>query len=284
MSAAEQKILVIDDSTTVLRMTCERLAQSGFMPLPASSVEEALEAHAGEPVLLIICDLVLPGVGGVAGISLMQRQWPGVRVVAMSAGSGSVEAHDLLDIARHAGAERLLCKPFSAQDLLEVVNDLLLENAATQSPEAVVPVSPSAADAPGEAQERRILVIDDSTTLRRLFSRLLAANGYACMSVARMEEALAMPHDSYIDCIVTDIFMPGRGGLAGIADLRARWPEVPIIAMSGGREGEMNAEAVLTSARRQGADAALRKPFPPQALLRTLERLLDRMGDEVCEI
>jgi len=65
--------------------------------------------------------------------------------------------------------------------------------------------------------------------------------------------------------VVIDIIMPDREGVETIIDIRARWPNTRIIAMSGG--GRMDPDMFLNLAETFGADALLKKPFKLRDLL-----------------
>jgi DNA-binding NarL/FixJ family response regulator len=71
--------------------------------------------------------------------------------------------------------------------------------------------------------------------------------------------------------LITDIFMPGQEGIETIALFRREWPEVRIIAMSGG--GEVSRRGYLGVAESIGADATLQKPFSFDALMSALGSL-----------
>src|SRR3546814_12417712 len=64
--------------------------------------------------------------------------------------------------------------------------------------------------------------------------------------------------------MVTDILMPTKEGLETIREARAGWPNLAIVAMSGG--GSMEILDLLRIAMQFGADKALEKPFRPSGL------------------
>ncbi len=67
------------------------------------------------------------------------------------------------------------------------------------------------------------------------------------------------------DIVITDIRMPSKTGNEAILELRAEFPKVKIIAISGG--GTVGSELYMRVARKLGADHALAKPFAPDELL-----------------
>ena len=88
-----------------------------------------------------------------------------------------------------------------------------------------------------------------------------------------MELAFVDFSNMKIDGVITDIFMPGMGGIEGIITIRKRWPRVAIIAMSAGLCANTREDA-LKAASRIGADAVLSKPFTKDQLIETLVGLV----------
>jgi len=118
----------------------------------------------------------------------------------------------------------------------------------------------------------RILVVDDEEQVRTLLLQMLEDVGYK-VEVARSGfEAVKIHQKTPFDLIVTDIIMPDRGGLETIMDIRAKDPNVKIIAISGGLRSVP--EGFLGYARRFGAQRTLEKPFSRQELLGAVEQLL----------
>jgi DNA-binding response OmpR family regulator len=123
----------------------------------------------------------------------------------------------------------------------------------------------------------RILIVDDDTSILELSVRALRKSKFDIVMADRMEEALAgFGADSY-DLVITDIFMPGLGGIEGIRKMREAWPEVKILAISAGF-AEMSSASALDAARKIGADAVLPKPFGPAELR---DAVSDILGAEI---
>jgi DNA-binding response OmpR family regulator len=117
----------------------------------------------------------------------------------------------------------------------------------------------------------RVLVVDDNRDMLESMRLLLAHAGHEAETSDSAGRALEIQSERPADVLITDIFMPGTDGLETIVEFRARWPELRIVAMSGG--GTVARRDYLDGAREAGADAMLRKPFEPQRLIDTLESL-----------
>src|SRR5688572_26225145 len=81
---------------------------------------------------------------------------------------------------------------------------------------------------------RRLLVVDDNEDMRQTMKRLLERLGYEVEIAANGARALEMQHKVAADVLITDIFMPDTDGLETINHFRTTFPNVKIIAMSGG--------------------------------------------------
>ncbi|HEX3920592.1 MAG TPA: response regulator [Caulobacteraceae bacterium] len=117
-----------------------------------------------------------------------------------------------------------------------------------------------------------VLVVDDDPLFREIASEILIRAGHTVSEAENGIHAQAVAQRP--DLAVVDMLMPERDGIETIADLRARWPEVKLIAVSSGHRG-LGPDLLLRTARAMGADATLAKPVQPQALERLVSRLLD---------
>jgi len=124
----------------------------------------------------------------------------------------------------------------------------------------------------------KILIIDDEPMVRMYLRKCLESN---CHEVSELTDGAAaerFQHDSPADLVITDIFMPGQDGLQTIARLRAEYPDLSIIAMSGGPLGcgGIAQTTMLNSAKALGAVDLLEKPFGADQLLEAVSGALAR--------
>jgi two-component system chemotaxis response regulator CheY len=114
------------------------------------------------------------------------------------------------------------------------------------------------------------LVIDDSDRFRLALASLLRRAGFDVLEAVEGAQGMAIARATSVDLVITDIYMPGLGGLPTIEQLRHGDPRLTIIAMSG-------ADApVLDLAQRSaalGADWFLTKPFDAAELFAVIRRL-----------
>jgi DNA-binding NtrC family response regulator len=118
----------------------------------------------------------------------------------------------------------------------------------------------------------RILLIDDDDAVRTMVSLALDRNGHTVIEACNGEEGLALFPRVKADLLITDLVMPGKGGLAVLAEVRGRSPPVKAIAMSGG--GRWGPWDDLEEARNLGAARVLAKPFSLDTLIAAVDELL----------
>jgi CheY-like chemotaxis protein len=114
--------------------------------------------------------------------------------------------------------------------------------------------------------------VDDDPVLRYSLTRFLAQAGYVTEEASDGHEAIERYRAAPADLVLTDIYMPGADGVEALIRLTAEFPDVRIIAMSGG--GHRSQEDVLDTAARLGARETLKKPVDPQQLLRVVAQTL----------
>jgi DNA-binding response OmpR family regulator len=119
---------------------------------------------------------------------------------------------------------------------------------------------------------KRILLIDDDLTLRKLFSQFLSRNGYDVLQAENGKIGLDMIGQDKPDLVITDILMPEMDGLEILLALR-KCSTVPIIAISGGmRNLPID---FLKQAKMFGARYIFEKPVPLDVLLSAVNELLE---------
>lgn len=122
-----KEILLIDDDDQIRFWLRIVLEGAGYR------VNDAANGNVGSALLrqyrphLVITDLYMPGKEGIELVGELHRDFPDIKIIAISGGSTAVKPFNELIIANHIGAHKILGKPFSADELLSAVNELLAE-------------------------------------------------------------------------------------------------------------------------------------------------------------
>jgi CheY-like chemotaxis protein len=124
--SVRKHVLVIDDSRTVRMIAARALESGGYRVSQAGSMEEAFSDVDIAHVDLVLCDIFMPGMGGLKGMRTIKTTWPKVSLISMSGGlDDKVTDQDALNATRKFGVDAQLKKPFEAQDLLDVTGSVL---------------------------------------------------------------------------------------------------------------------------------------------------------------
>ncbi|HVV34280.1 MAG TPA: response regulator [Vitreimonas sp.] len=122
------------------------------------------------------------------------------------------------------------------------------------------------------SERARICLVDDDIFVRDAIALGLRDLGYTVKVAPGAMAGSDLIQHNEIDALVTDLRMPGASGAQLIAEARARWPTMPIIAISGASHVE--GLSVIDAARALGANALLTKPFRASELATALDKLL----------
>ncbi|HTN52409.1 MAG TPA: response regulator [Anaeromyxobacter sp.] len=107
----------------------------------------------------------------------------------------------------------------------------------------------------------RVLLVEDDDENRELMAEVLTASGYLVLPAASGQDGLKILAEHSIDVVVTDVGMPGMGGLEMARAAKAIAPAVPVVIVTGWGE-----RADVSQARGREADVVLVKPVDPDAL------------------
>jgi CheY-like chemotaxis protein len=111
--------LVVDDEDNVRRMIKAILQRRGLVVYDASNGEDALALYRQHPIDIVVTDVVMPGMDGIALAHTLAEINPGVAVLMISGYPGGIEPARLR-IPRWAS----LAKPFTAGDLMKAISEL----------------------------------------------------------------------------------------------------------------------------------------------------------------
>jgi CheY-like chemotaxis protein len=129
-----QNVLVVDDELDV-RDAIERvLERSGYSVRKARDAADALAELRRCGADVVITDIIMPKIDGVEAIRSIRREFPAVRIIAISGGGNfgitayrpaAITTSAYLASAERAGAHVVLTKPFESKDLLQAVEQVL---------------------------------------------------------------------------------------------------------------------------------------------------------------
>ncbi len=119
-----KRILIIDDDEDIRDILREVMESAGYHADIAEDGTRGMRLQKQEPYHLIITDIIMPGKEGIETILELKSNFRDLKIIAIS-GGGRISGDDYLNIARKIGADRVLTKPFSNNEIVEQVRELI---------------------------------------------------------------------------------------------------------------------------------------------------------------
>ena len=120
------------------------------------------------------------------------------------------------------------------------------------------------------SSHERILVVDDEEQMRDLLAKVLERKGFQTSVCGDGTEALAFLEKEPVDLVVTDVRMPGLGGMEALRAVKELNPDIVVIIMTAFGSIDQAVQAV-----KEGAYDYINKPFKIDEMLLTIEKSLD---------
>jgi putative two-component system response regulator len=83
-----------------------------------------------------------------------------------------------------------------------------------------------------------VTLVEDEPQLQDVLGRAVRSWGYTCATAWRAEQALELLEQNPTPIVVTDLLMPGRGGVWLVREVHRRWPDIAILVLTADQEGE----------------------------------------------
>jgi CheY-like chemotaxis protein len=124
----------------------------------------------------------------------------------------------------------------------------------------------------------KILIVDDSVSVRKALERLLAPRNFSVVSVSSAEHALEAVANDTPNLIIADIVMPGMNGFELTQRLKSsdHHKHIPVLLISGIVDA-----AVQTQAKEAGAQGVVSKPFTPEELFPRIDEVLSSLPSDI---
>jgi DNA-binding NtrC family response regulator len=233
------RLLIVDDDQRMAHTLVDILTMSGHHAVEASSGSLALEKINAQEFDCVLTDVRMPGMNGVEFHRQLHQSHPGLPVVLMTAYSGGKTLQEGLD----NGVIGVLDKPLDINHLLAFFTSL--------------------------AKNRIIAIVDDDPDFCKTLAGILQQRGFRVAQIVDPHtdiETIA----SGSQVILLDMNLNHLGGLQILKDIRACYPSLPVVMVTGYRQ-EM--ETAIKDALAINAYACLYKPLEIPALLEMLSQI-----------
>jgi len=233
------RILIVDDDLRMTRTLADILALSGHEAVEAWSGPDALEKIRTQAFDCVLTDVRMPGMDGVEFHHQLRQFQPGLPVALMTA----YASDEIIRQGLEEGVVGVFDKPLDMAQLLGFFASL--------------------------ARNRIIAIVDDDPAFCRTLGDILRQRGFEVKQITDPHaDVELMASESQV--ILLDMKLNGRGGLDVLKEIRARYPSLPVLLVTGYRQ-EM--AETIRAAQEIGAYACLYKPLEIPTLLEKLTQL-----------
>ena len=231
--------LIVDDSKPVRSILTKVLESLSFKCHEAANGVEALDqlAHMPRPTIVTL-NRHMPEMDGFEFLGRLRRsqQFRDLTVVIISTDSDQASR----TAATSLGANAFLAKPFTPSEFVSGLQALGISTETLKPSHTAAVTNPTATPAPTpvppsvDAPAIRLLIVDDSSTIRSLLTKTInAVDGMTVAGTAADgKKALAFLDHESVDAILLDIEMPVMDGLETLKAIRLRDPRLPVVMFS----------------------------------------------------
>jgi CheY-like chemotaxis protein len=214
--------------------------------LEADGSEAAVARLPGAEIDLVFVDSVIDGADRAALVAATQAVRPQPFVLFVAADRNEAQA------LAGAGADGAIIKPANVDEATKLIEGCIRSRLT-----------------------HRVLVVDDSQTMRSIVRKILAASRFR-LDIAEAQEgieALKQIASGRFDLVFLDYNMPGLNGVETLTEIKRQYPKLGVVIMTS------TADDILAErARMAGAAAFLKKPFYPADIDAILHRLFGMRG------
>jgi DNA-binding response OmpR family regulator len=260
-------VLLVDDNATFLRVTTQFLQAQHDANMvvigTANRGEDALEQVESLQPQVILIDLAMPGMPGLETIPHLRRIMPDVGIIALT----MMDTYSFRQAALEAGADEFIPKASMRTALLPAIQRLAQRKPGTRGAAAASPPTEQ------PATSRQILIMEDDSQLRRLYSKTLRAKGYEVNTAATIQDARNLLNEARYDIMLCDIHMGADRG----TDLLREYADA--LMTSGTQVVMVSGQAQYRAMCEElGADFFLEKPISIGVLVALVDRLAARQS------
>jgi putative two-component system response regulator len=224
-------ILVVDDEPTSRRLMGATLRKHSFEVVELGSGKEAVDFLQGHgPVKMILSDVLMPEMDGFDMLRFLKadQRFKNIPVILATALNDTESVMKGIEL----GAVDYVTKPVSGAVLIAKIRKVL------------------------EPKRASVLVVDSEAARRDAITQIVERVGFAVLSVATAEEAMQTLRSNHVSAIISDCTLEQSSGIELLMSVKKNHPGIPVILMTGNREGYSARELMLA-----GADGYISKPF-----------------------
>jgi diguanylate cyclase (GGDEF)-like protein len=258
------KILLVDDEPLIRVLVARQLSKLGYTPVVAATAEEALALSQNERFRVVITDLQMSGMGGIALLQQLSPLQPQARFLVLT-GRGPV-AEELLPRGHRI---RIFPKPWDQGELAAAVHGTDCGALSTLPP-------------PASSRERpktHVLLIEGDSTDAFAFCAELEGphpDEFATTVASDTTTAYSLIDRHKFDVVAFDLELPGAVGLQAIARLQSEAPQTGVVVLTSAEDPEFALQAIQAGAQ----DCLVKGQFQGSDMGRALRHAAERKRAE----
>ncbi len=253
ISGGSERILFVDDEESLVFAAKDYLEDFGYQVISERDPVRAFEIFKDDPegFDLLITDMTMPHMTGDMLAREIMSIRPDIPVILCSGYSEKISEENAKDM----GIKAFVMKPALVEEMATTIRRVLDQKreGKTHPP-------------------KHILIVDDEEQMRLMIRQLLESSGFEISEAPEGKTALRLCREKQPDLMITDLIMPEKEGIETIVEIKRDFPEIRIIAISGG--GQSDPETYLSLAKNLGAERTFVKPFEMNELLKAVKDLL----------
>lgn len=254
-TSTPMRVLVVDDHPGTAETLVRAIARisPNLEVQSASDGESALKQYNGEPIDIIITDMMMPRMDGIELIEQLRKRNGGNALYSIL-----ITAYDvpgLKETARRMKVDQVLIKPFPPERICQIVSRAL---------ERTRPAKPDI-DPPNKLPVHRLLIADDNPGNIFLLRRYLQEDEYEIVTAANGQETLQILRSAPFDLVLLDVNMPEMDGFQVLEQIRndPNLAHIPVVIITAARLDPVDMQYALNL----GADDYIVKPFDRRELM-----------------
>jgi PAS domain S-box-containing protein len=246
----KNRILIVNDDPVQLRVLAKHLEKSGKEAITCAEGEEALrKLREIESVDMIITDLYMPGIDGWKLCRLLRSiEFSDFNKIPILVMSATFSGSDAEEITRELGANGFISVPYNPEILRSTIENILLGKV--------------------EQRELRVLVVEDSESLRGTICEGLREYGYSVFEASNGNQAYSLFEEVNPEVVILDYHLPEHDGAELLTAFKLPQSQAAVLVTT----GDANPELAMKVSK-MGADAFVRKPFKIGYLIDLCEKI-----------
>lgn len=236
--AEKTRVLIVDDDVNFCGTLAKILVRKGYETTCADSGFCALELVKERKFDIVLMDIKMPVMDGVATYKKLKAIKAGIKVILMTA----FTVEDLIKDAVKEGVYAVVRKPFDIEMIVNIIEKS--KNGAL------------------------IAVVDDDPEIGKTMKKVLERKGYSVSTCLTGEECISLAHDRPQDIFFIDVKLPVLNGLEVYLEVKKINPDAIVVMMTAYRQ---EADELVKQAVKDGAYACMYKPFDMDEAIKIVE-------------